>query len=192
MHVAIYKLGPRVCTLSLKVIGSLLGIVLLTFGYVDNLYVKRRLSLQHAIVRGGQKEQRNTPKKGESLVGQRLGSSMAQSKLVKETDLEIPELVPTPEKDEEQIQVEDMEEEVATNSPMTLTPRGKACSGLNEQDGEDPLARHIRLSETSQSSDDFDLVHRKVKYSDNENAQYSIYKNKLYSKTMAAPQEAHR
>eukprot|EP01018_Ginkgo_biloba_P005606 Gb_23655 [translate_table: standard] len=114
---------------------------------------------------------------------------MAQPNLEKETDLENLELIPTPEKAEELIRVEGMDEEVATNSPMTLTPRGKIRSELNEQDGEDPLARHIRLSETSQSSDEFDLVHRKVKNSDN--TQYSIYKNKIYSKTMAAPEGAH-
>eukprot|EP01018_Ginkgo_biloba_P033359 Gb_26235 [translate_table: standard] len=102
---------------------------------------KQDQAKEHATVRGDQKkEQKNVPKKGESSVRQRPSSSMAQSKLVKETNLENHELVPTLEKDEERIRVEDMEEEVATNSPMTLTPREKACPRLNEQDGKDPLA----------------------------------------------------
>eukprot|EP01018_Ginkgo_biloba_P001088 Gb_18583 [translate_table: standard] len=140
---------------------------------------KRDQAKEQAAARGGQKkEQKNAPRRGESLVGQRPSSSMAQPNLEKETDLENPELIPTLEKAKELIRVEGMDEEVATNSPMTLTPRGKIRSELNEQDGEDPLARHIRLSETSQCSDEFDLVHRKVKNSDN--TQYSIYKDKLY------------
>eukprot|EP01018_Ginkgo_biloba_P028298 Gb_05736 [translate_table: standard] len=87
---------------------------------------KRDQAKEQAAVKEGQrKEQKNTLNKGESLIGQRPSSSMTQSKLVKETDLENPEPIPTPEKDEEQIRVKEMEEEVATNSPIDPYTTGK-------------------------------------------------------------------
>ena len=136
---------------------------------------KQDQAKEQAAVRGGQKkEQRDAPKKSDSLIGQWPGSSMAQAKLANKVDLINPELVPTLEKDEEEIWIGDMEEEGATNSPMTLTPRGRLCLGLNEKDGKDPLAQNIWLSETSQSSNDLDLIQRKIKYSDTENTQYNV------------------
>eukprot|EP01018_Ginkgo_biloba_P007743 Gb_28941 [translate_table: standard] len=88
------------------------------------------------------KGKKSASKKGESLINSRPGNSMAQRETTNKVELVPQKLIPALDKDENDIRVEVLEEDEATNSPMTLTAWGKTCSTLNEKDGEDPLDTH--------------------------------------------------
>eukprot|EP01018_Ginkgo_biloba_P038028 Gb_33982 [translate_table: standard] len=97
---------------------------------------------------------------------------------MEEAELIHSNLIPTPDKEENDRKVEEVEEE-QTNSPMTLTLRGRTSSMLNEKDGEDPLATYTQLSDISQSSDK-SFVQPRIVHNRPNNERYSVYKNKLY------------
>ena len=81
-------------------------------------------------------------------------------------------------------------EEILTSYPMTLTPRGRISLVLHEEDGRDPLATHIQLSDISESSGK-SFIQPIVVPNKPTKEPISVYKNKLFSKMFVLQGELH-
>lgn len=140
-------------------------------------------------VKEQEKTQTMASKKGESLANSRLGSSTMQRLEAEGGEPINSNLIPTPEKEEDDWRVEEVEERL-TSSLMTLTPRGRISSVLHEEDGGAPLATQIRLSNISQSSGE-SFIQPIVVLNKPTKEPVSVYKNKLFSKMFASQGESH-